>query len=96
MSKEKNIIIYRCNKCTGDISRFEDGINTGDYGVVDVTYVGGYYSKHLDDLSEYKFSLCEKCLSELFASFKIPVIKDEEYFQKIFYKNGIEEENGRK
>lgn len=48
-------------------------------GLVEQTVTGGYHSTPgngdgaLDDLTSYKFSLCEFCLDWLFSRFVIPV-----------------------
>lgn len=57
-----------CNKC-GE-SCVPDG-TTIPHGLIDAAVDGGYYSTHLEDAKLYKFDLCEKCLVELFHTFKI-------------------------
>jgi hypothetical protein len=56
-----------CNKC-GDSLRISIG---SDYfsGLVSAKVEGGYSSKLISDGDKYDFSLCEKCLVELFATF---------------------------
>jgi hypothetical protein len=50
-----------------------------DLGLIDCVVSGGYDSTPgngkgaLDDVTQYKFSLCEFCLDWLFVQFKIPV-----------------------
>ena len=62
-----------CNKCGDKIipqTSFMD----------EFSITGGYHNKYLEDNITYTFSLCEKCLKELFNTFKIPVDKkDLEY-----------------
>jgi len=55
-----------CNKC-GNSCKCEMNFN----GLVETTVIGAYDSTHLDDMRQYVFSLCEKCLSELFDGFSI-------------------------
>ena len=51
----------------------------GEMGLLDASVCGGYHSTAgngfgaLDDLTEYRFSLCEFCLDWLFGKFQIPV-----------------------
>jgi hypothetical protein len=66
-----------CNKCGGDMRTkriADDGVEffTGYYGMIDASVSGGFLSEHLDDVTTYRFSLCEKCLAELFGSFAHP------------------------
>jgi hypothetical protein len=61
-----------CNKC-GNSCKSGSNFN----GLIEVTAEGNYDSTHLEDLKTYTFSLCEKCLVELFATFQIkPKILD--------------------
>ena len=55
-----------CNKCGGSC-KCEMNFN----GLLEVEVIGAYDSTHLDDMNKYVFSVCEKCLSELFDSFLI-------------------------
>lgn len=59
---------YICNKCGGSLC--DDGYYP--YGLVETKVGGGYNSEHLTDLLTYTFSICEKCLRDLFSTFKIP------------------------
>ncbi len=43
------------------------------YGLIEPIVYGGYDSSPLEDCTTYTFSLCEKCLKELFDTFNIPV-----------------------
>jgi hypoxanthine phosphoribosyltransferase len=68
--------ICLCNKC-GETCKnkiYQDG---GFNGLIEAKTRGGYTSDVLEDLTEYEFDLCEKCLMKLFDSFKIPVDKKE-------------------
>jgi hypothetical protein len=74
--KKEEIVDYICNKC-GKSCKLHCGNDGGlTHGFVN----GSYDSEHLEDLTNYYFSLCEKCISELFSTFKIPVEKEEEIF----------------
>lgn len=42
------------------------------YGLIEVEVVAGYESTHLEDGEVHKFSLCERCLSEMIIKFKYP------------------------
>jgi hypothetical protein len=46
------------------------------HGLVEQTVSGGYSSEHLLTTTRYTFSLCEKCLRNLFDSFKVPPAVD--------------------
>lgn len=62
---------YICNKCGNSLCfGHEDWISP--HGLVDLAVSGGYHSEHLLDCTSYKFSLCEKCIREIFESCKIP------------------------
>lgn len=61
-----------CNNCGGTLAILElDGKKYVD-GLINARVSGAYNSKYLSDCTDYRFSLCEKCLSEIFAKFKIP------------------------
>lgn len=69
-----------CNKCGGsckvedpDGSKQTKRDHLGFYGLLKGEVIGGYFSPVLKDLVRYRFSLCEKCLAELFATFTVPV-----------------------
>ena len=64
-----------CNKCGGSCA-----ISVGDYldnkfqkhkhyygGLIEKEVTGCYSSTVLEDLTSYKFSLCEKCLMEMLS-----------------------------
>jgi hypothetical protein len=70
-----------CNKCGESLRPPFDSNFPGDYyGLVEVGFSTGYLSKELPDGYWYTFSLCEKCLSELFKTFKHPPLKESEIF----------------
>jgi len=60
---------YVCNRC-GEGMYIQP--NWGPHGLIEARVSGGYASPHLLDLVRYKFSLCEKCLREMFDQFKVP------------------------
>lgn len=70
-----------CNECGSDCQIRHLGPHLGThmgyYGLIKAKVTGGYFSEHLQDATRYKFSLCEKCLKELFDGFKIPVDTEE-------------------
>lgn len=50
------------------------------YGLVGA-YVGtGYFSPALGDGNTYEFDMCEKCLAELFKTFKHDPLTDSEWW----------------
>ena len=61
-----------CNMC-GNSCKCEFNFN----GLLEVQVFGGFDSTHLCDARRYVFSLCEKCLSELFDHFLIKPETDE-------------------
>lgn len=67
----------RCNKC-GGTCKVESA--PGQYGLIKQVVCGGYGSTALSDMTEYHFSMCEQCLSDLFKSFLLPVIEREYNF----------------
>lgn len=66
-----------CNFCGLSCKLGEDECQ-GNSGLINQTVMGGYHSTPgngegtLDDMSVYRFSLCEFCLDRLFGKFKIP------------------------
>ena len=61
-----------CNKC-GQTCKTNMNYN----GLLEVEISGSYDSTHLHDLALYQFSLCEKCLVELFETFvHQPIVYD--------------------
>ena len=72
-----------CNKCGGmcTTESQEKSLAEGReserywYGLIEVSFTAGWHSVDFDDSDTYTFSLCEKCLSVLFASFAIQPVK---------------------
>ncbi len=68
-----------CNLCGGSCrlprlpERHPGTIPTSFYGLIEATVTGAYESDVLEDCTWYRFSLCERCLAELFARCKVPV-----------------------
>lgn len=42
------------------------------YGLIEAEVFAGYESTHLEDGDVHKFSLCERCLKDMFAKFTYP------------------------
>jgi hypothetical protein len=64
----ENVLCNQCGeKCYSDYA-------PDYYGLIDCKVSGGFSSEYLIDGNIYTFSLCEKCLTEMFEKFKIPVI----------------------
>lgn len=63
---------YLCNKCGERMTNSFDVHDNNVYGLVETSVSGGYASPHLFDMTSYIFSLCEKCLRNLFGECKIP------------------------
>jgi hypothetical protein len=60
-----------CNRC-GERQRPFGTVNDQyPQGLENIKVTGGYDSFHLFDMTSYIFSICEKCLRELFNQFKI-------------------------
>ena len=57
-----------CNKC-GESLKTPDGY--GFEGLIGAVVVGGYGSRHLGDMNEYRFDVCERCLVSWFDTFNI-------------------------
>lgn len=60
-----------CNRC-GESCKTDCGYE----GLFGCNVVGGYGSKHLGDMNQYVFDICEACLIEWFKSFKIDPFND--------------------
>jgi len=76
----------RCNKC-GELcstpSQERHVLNGGNrcwYGLIEAKFTTGYFSDVLDDMQAYSFSLCEPCVKELMASFKLSAEQKEYNF----------------
>jgi hypothetical protein len=69
----KSIPDIFCNICGTNCKSFHGS----HYGLINARITGGYESTYLKDEKSYKFSLCEKCLVNLFKTFKTSVeVKD--------------------
>lgn len=68
-----------CNKCGLTCSKEHA---PGYYGLIEASVSGGYGSneENIQDGDVHTFSLCERCCSELFKSFKIPSYVDCDLF----------------
>lgn len=64
---------HQCNQCGGDclLGGYPEDIKVAN-GLLNAKVRGQYGSQNLEDMIEYQFSLCEKCLVKLFQSFQIP------------------------
>lgn len=63
-----------CNKC-GETCKTKACDNLE--GLIEVVVCGGYGSHFIGDMNQFEFSVCEKCLMEFVATFKIqPVMTD--------------------
>jgi hypothetical protein len=60
-----------CNLCGDCLCSSEDGCHPQLSLGITATASGNYGSSHLLDMTDYYFSLCEKCLRELFVKCKI-------------------------
>lgn len=61
---DKEIFCNKCSmSCRGHIGNFN--------GLIEADVRGAYDSSHFEDGAVYKFSLCERCLLDLFDSFKL-------------------------
>jgi hypothetical protein len=79
-----------CNVCGDNLVINYDNLGPGVgpggeiRGLAHAKVTGGYFSDHLLDLNMYDFSICEKCLREMFLKFKIkPDIYDVSVFGEI-------------
>ncbi len=69
-----------CNKCGGSCvsqewrSQVSNGADVAGYveGLTNASVSGGYGSRYLLDMTTYAFSICERCLREMFDAFVIP------------------------
>jgi hypothetical protein len=78
-----------CNMC-GDCLALKDN-GYYPHGLYNAKVYGGYFSDHLIDLHEYTFSLCEKCLREMFNKCKIkPDVRDITANENISYQKDLE------
>lgn len=66
-----SVVDVICNKCGGTcvLHSYTDKLNINCLvGEIE----GGFESTHIQDLTRYKFHLCEKCTKELMDTFAIP------------------------
>lgn len=61
-----------CNMCGGCMCPIGTHNEQVPHGLFNAKIVGGYDSYHLFDMTSYTFSICEKCLRQIFMQFKIP------------------------
>lgn len=71
---EDKVVDVLCNKCGLSCNHSQKGQIPNFYGLIEAEVHGGYESTHMNDMTRIKFSLCEKCISELNSSFKIPAL----------------------
>lgn len=73
MIDPKELLCNLCGECLCHDITTPSGRWSSDYphGLYDAKVTGGYESYHLLDLNRYTFSLCEKCLRQLFTQCKI-------------------------
>lgn len=75
--------IVKHNEKLTEAQKISSQLNRGfvdAHGLIEQIVRGSFNSEHLDDMTTYTFSMCEKCLVDLFETFKIPVNKVETYF----------------
>jgi len=93
-----------CNRCGGPQRPLGTHNEQYPHGLEDAEVTGGYESYHLFDMTTYKFSICEKCLREMFNQFKIkptvfdrmsgseeiadPWTQDQEWYEYRIWKDG--------
>lgn len=66
------IVEVICNRCGNSCGTMTPASELPEFhGLIEVHVDGTYFSPHLADLMRYRFSICEKCLTELFSTFKI-------------------------
>lgn len=80
---DQNNVEPLCNlcglTCVLGHDRIQDDPGCGPHGLIDQSVSGGYESTAgngrgaLDDMTWYRFSLCEFCLDWLFSQFKIAI-----------------------
>jgi hypothetical protein len=64
------VIDVLCNKCGESLIEGKGSGGEAIYGLAHAHVSTGYFSPALGDGNEYEFDLCEKCLKELFKTFK--------------------------
>lgn len=74
----KVVVDILCNKCGESMIEGKGSGGEDAYGLINAYVSTGYFSPCLGDGNEYKFDLCERCLKELFKTFKHdPLIESE-------------------
>jgi hypothetical protein len=69
------ILCNRCGECMRPLGTHNEQYS---HGLEKAEVTGGYDSYHLFDCTTYRFSICEKCLREVFNQFKIkPTVIDQ-------------------
>lgn len=72
----------RCNKCGDLCSTPKREIAVAEdsrcewYGLIGATFSAGYFSEVFEDGHKFEWDMCEPCLKQLFASFKIPAKRE--------------------
>jgi hypothetical protein len=77
---------YLCNRC-GKTCHYRDP-DEPFAGLLEVEYVAGYFSI-FGDGDIYRFSLCELCLKELFASFKLAAYQGNVQFPELYLEEDL-------
>lgn len=70
-----DIICNKCGQTCSNLKRFHKASPQqmcGFSGLTEIEVHGGYDSQFVGDMTSWQFSLCEKCLSDLVKTFKIP------------------------
>jgi hypothetical protein len=70
-----DIICNKCGETCSNLKRFHNASQhqmCGFSGLNEIEVHGGYDSQFIGDMTSWRFSLCEKCLSQIVKSFKIP------------------------
>lgn len=79
-SPKESLVDALCNKCGNSCKVHGEDENPVFEGVIEHTIAGNYFSKVLEDMTQYTFSLCGLCLQEMFSNFTIPVDRQEYSF----------------
>ena len=68
MENKLEVLCNLCGNscCPNEKTLFGAWKSNTAHGLIDASVTGGYESYHLFDLTRYTFSLCEKCLRQLF------------------------------
>jgi hypothetical protein len=70
-----------CNNCGECLCPLDTISHSDPHGLVNARVTGGYNSYHLMDCTSYVFSICEKCLRQLFINFKIePTVNEVDFW----------------